>query len=530
MPSTSDVTSGERVPPSGLNDRLDRYDLLAKVGEGGFGTVYKARHRFLEHIYALKVMPPALRSDAEAMHRFEREVQALRALDHPSVVKVHDAGIDERSGSPYLAMSFVDGETLHARLETQGPLAIDEAVRLGIQMAEALQHIHTRDTECALVHRDVKPGNIILTTDDEGESRAVLTDFGIAFSTAQPRITQGAVGTPEFMSPEQAEGLPLDARSDLYSLGVVLYESLTGTLPFEAENESLAATTRLLNRILTEPAAPPSAHREEIPEWLDAAILRCLAKERDKRYISAAAFAEVLRTQNPDAEAPADALVPPAVDGVLPTIPPTEALTLPDSVRPASRPTRRTPAAETPAADAATGRGRGILVSVAGIATLFLVGWLILSLARGTDSDAAAETNQATAQEQRIERLISEAEAALADERLTKPDGNSAHDKALAILDLDPENEEAREIVQGIVTTYEAWGDEAGAQGDYAEAIQYYEDGLSVDSTDAGLRAKLGAAQASQQAQPAASGATGGAQAERGGGTSSEEKKRRLGW
>jgi serine/threonine protein kinase len=217
-----------------------RYELIDELGSGGMGAVYKARQKFVGRLVAFKVLPPALRHDAEALQRFEREASALGRLIHPNVVTVFDAGIE--GGFPYLAMEYVEGPNLRKVLQDQGRLPIDDVVRLGMEIGEALDHVQSR----GLVHRDVKPSNILVKPD----GAFVLTDFGIAFAATLPRITQGAMGTPEFMSPEQADGQPLDIRSDLYSLGVVLYECLAGAVPFRLDGESLTSLSHLLHQIL----------------------------------------------------------------------------------------------------------------------------------------------------------------------------------------------------------------------------------------------------------------------------------------
>ena len=463
--------------PTRQTTRFDRYELLDKVGEGGYGTVYRARHRYLEKIFALKVLPPALRADEEAMARFEREVKALRRLDHPNVVAVHDAGVEERSGAPYIAMTFVEGETLHHYLERSGALPIDDVVRIGRQMAEALHHVHTRDPEEPLVHRDVKPSNIILTPD----GRAVLTDFGIAFSEALPRISREVIGTPEFMSPEQADGRPLDGRSDVYSLGIVLYECLTGRVPFEAADTSPAATARLLGRVLDEAPEPADTHRRDAPPWLVAVVQRCLEKDPADRYPTAAVLAEALRTGDPD-----PALDAGATDVVPAAVPPARAGTASAA---AGRPTRRSPRAAQRPAEAtppASPQRRWRVAAVSAVVVLLAAvaafGW---PDGGGEEADPEAERTAA---------LFQQASAAFEDDRLTTPRGSSSYDFIQQILAVDPDHEDARDLRERIVARYEAWGDEERDAGDYAEALRYYDRALAVaPDTTAALAEKRGA-------------------------------------
>ncbi len=290
------------MPETTRTPVFTRYEILEELGSGGMGTVYKARQKFVGRLVAFKVLPPALRQDAEALQRFEREAAALGRLKHPNVVAVFDAGVE--GGFPYLAMEFVQGKNLRQVLQERGRLSVDEALRLGIEMAEALEHVQRR----GLVHRDVKPSNILIDPD----GKAMLTDFGIAFAATLPRITQGAMGTPEFMSPEQADGRALDIRSDLYSLGVVLYEGLAGAVPFKREGDSLTSLSKLLHEILHAP--PPRLTVPGVPAWLADAIHRCLEKDPARRFQTGADLARVLREQaapqaaaRPQAEAPTGA-------------------------------------------------------------------------------------------------------------------------------------------------------------------------------------------------------------------------------
>ena len=271
------------MPDTARTPVFNRYEILEELGEGAFGAVYKARHRVMKRLVALKVLPPALRKDAETRERFEREAEALARLDHPHVVKIHDAEIEE--SFPYLAMEFVEGGDLRKVLQERKRLSVDEVIQLGTEMAQALDHVHQQ----GIVHRDVKPSNIMIGPN----GHAKLTDFGIAFAARLPRITRGLLGTPEYMSPEQIDGTSLDGRSDLYSLGVLLYECLTGTPPFESEGDSMTQTYALLQRIQNDPVPP--IHREDVPSWLADVIIQCLAKKPEDRYASGAALTEALR-------------------------------------------------------------------------------------------------------------------------------------------------------------------------------------------------------------------------------------------
>lgn len=264
---------------------FDRYEILEKIGSGGMGTVYKASDTHLDRWVALKVLPPGLQEHAETLERFKREARALARLKHASVAAVYDANVER--GFPYLVMEFVEGENLENILAEKGHLSIPDIVQIGIELAEALQHIHDH----RIVHRDVKTANIII----EQSGRGVLADFGIAFVASLPRISRGALGTPEYMSPEQADGKPLDGRTDIYSLGVVLYECLTGHVPFQREGASLAELTALMQHILDDPVPSLKEHRTDVPGWLAEVVASCLSKRPDQRFSCGQDLAEALR-------------------------------------------------------------------------------------------------------------------------------------------------------------------------------------------------------------------------------------------
>jgi serine/threonine protein kinase len=264
---------------------FSRYDVREKIGSGSMGAVYKARDVRLDRWVALKVLPPGLREHPESLERFKREARMLARLKHPGVASVFDA--DAESDFPFLVMEFVEGDNLEQVLRARGPLSVDEVIRVGVEVAEALEHVHAHH----IIHRDVKAANIILGP----EGRAVVTDFGIAFTASLPRLSRGTLGTPEYMSPEQADGRPMDGRSDLYSVGVVLFECLTGRVPFVRTDESLTGLTALLRRILEEPPPPIRELRDDVPPWLAEVVRRCLAKDPNERFTRAADLAAALQ-------------------------------------------------------------------------------------------------------------------------------------------------------------------------------------------------------------------------------------------
>ncbi len=260
----------------------DRYELERLVGAGGMSNVYKAKDRLLERNVALKVLHPHYSDDEEYVERFRREARAVAQLSHPHIVTVIDRGED--SGQQFIVFEYVDGENLKQLVERTGPLPARRAVELALEIAEGLAFAH----ENGLVHRDVKPQNVLLTPD----GNAKVTDFGIARSLdVEHGMTQtGTVlGTSNYIAPEQASGRPVEPRTDVYSLGVVLYELLTGEVPFPGEN-FVAVAMKHIN----EPAPDVLERRPDAPIRLAAAIDRALAKDPADRFPTMDDFAAEL--------------------------------------------------------------------------------------------------------------------------------------------------------------------------------------------------------------------------------------------
>ena len=260
----------------------NRYDVGRTLGSGGMGEVFLARDRVLGRDVALKVLRTQYAGDSEFAERFKREARSAASLSHPNIVQVYDRGETE-DGSSYIAMEYVPGGTLKEKIVGDGPLGAREAAALGAQVAEALGAAHGR----GMVHRDIKPQNVLLT--DRGAAK--VADFGIARAGSSVTIsrTGSVMGTAGYMSPEQALGEPATPKSDLYSLGVVLFEALTGELPYVADNP-IAVSMKHVN----EPVRSPRDVDPTIPDGMNALVTRLMAKDPEDRYASADELADDL--------------------------------------------------------------------------------------------------------------------------------------------------------------------------------------------------------------------------------------------
>jgi eukaryotic-like serine/threonine-protein kinase len=254
-----------------------RYRLEAKLGSGGMSTVYLASDETLERRVAVKVMHREMSDQPDQLERFRREARAVAQLSHPNVVAVIDAGED--GGYPYIVFEYVEGETLKQRIDRLGRLPVDEATAYAIEIGRGLAAAHAR----RMVHRDVKPQNVLI----DPEGRAKVTDFGIARTLESDGLTKTGrvLGTTDYVSPEQAMGHGVDLRSDIYSLGVLLYEMLTGDVPFQAET-----VVGVAMKHVNEEMPDVQALRPEVSNTLAAVIERSTAKDPTRRYASMAAF------------------------------------------------------------------------------------------------------------------------------------------------------------------------------------------------------------------------------------------------
>ena len=261
-----------------------RYEVLGRAGAGGMAEVYRARDELLGREVALKVLSERFAHDSSFVERFRREAQSAANLSHPNIVSLYDYGSDD--GSYFIVMEYIDGQAVSEIIASEAPLLPERAADIASDVAGALQRAHT----AGLVHRDIKPGNIMITS--TGQTK--VTDFGIAraLGRGEQTMTQTGmvIGTASYLSPEQAQGNPVDPRSDVYSLGCVLYEMLTGRVPFQGDTPLSIAYKHV-----REEAQPPSRLNPDVPAELDAIALKALAKNPDNRYDSASKMQEDLQ-------------------------------------------------------------------------------------------------------------------------------------------------------------------------------------------------------------------------------------------
>src|ERR671938_1779887 len=251
-----------------------RYRILRKLGAGGMADVYLAEDQELGRRVAIKILNDRHANDDQFIERFRREAKNAAALNHPNIVSIYDRG--EAEDTYYIAMEFLDGRTLKELIVSRGAAPINVAIEYARQILSALRFAHRH----GIVHRDIKPHNVLV----DGEGRVKVTDFGIARAGPSQMTEEGSIiGTAQYLSPEQAQGANVDQRSDVYSLGIVLYELLTGSVPFNGDTP-----VEIAMKHLSALPEPPSARRPEIPRDLDLIVLRALAKDPDDRFQSAA--------------------------------------------------------------------------------------------------------------------------------------------------------------------------------------------------------------------------------------------------
>ncbi len=386
----------------------DRYQLGDRLGSGGMSTVYRATDGVLERTVAVKILAEHLSDDDKFVARFRREALAVAKLIHPNIVQVYDTGVD--AGRHYIVMEYVEGKSVAQLLQTRGRLGADSAVEIGTQACAGLEYAHRQ----GIIHRDVKPGNLMVVggpagrrsrdssahEPPTGEMTVKLTDFGIARATAQSRLTQvgSVVGTAAYLAPEQARGEEATPAADVYALGVVLYQILTGRLPWEG-----STLAELAIRRENEQPLPPSSYDPDVPETLSRAVLRSLEGDVAARYSSARELSRALESglrgeepPVPEDELPTNMLAtgaPTAATSRMDPDPPT-----PVAPQPVARP-RRAPSpvprhAPTPAPTAQpqrslagrVGRAIGVLLLIAILAAV-IAGAVLLLTDAGQNTD-----------------------------------------------------------------------------------------------------------------------------------------------
>lgn len=356
---------------------LGKYQLIARVGQGGMAHVYKAVQPTIERAVAVKVLHSHLAEDADFVARFKREARSLGQLRHPHIVNVIDFDVDD--GWYFMVMDFIEGPTLHDVLAKRGILPVDEALRLAEQLAGALDYAHQNGA----IHRDMKPANVMFR--DAAATQPVITDFGIAKLLDNKTMTMSGsiVGTPTYMSPEAAQGVKVDGRSDIYSLGVILYQMVTGQPPYSGETP-----LSVIMKHMTEPLPPAVSLNPALPPPVDLLLDKALAKAPENRFQTAAEFSAALLRANSRAAA-----VPPASSPQPATATAAQSPESPRVVSPERLPAPVTPA---PAAETAV-RKRPLPLLIAAVVVLALSIGGFFWLGNGADDVDPVETPAAVA-------------------------------------------------------------------------------------------------------------------------------------
>lgn len=309
----------------------ERYEVMSRIGAGGMADVYKAQDRKLNRLVAIKVMKPEFREDTGFVAKFQKEAQAAAKLSHPNVVNVYDVGEDR--GLYFIVMELVEGITLKNYIAKKGKLSVKEATSIAIQVSLGLEAAHN----VGIIHRDVKPQNIMISTD----GKVKLSDFGIAKAINSNTITANVMGSVHYSSPEQVRGGFSDARSDIYSLGITMYEMVTGRVPFDGDT-----TVAIAIKHLQEEIVPPSIYTPDLPYSLEQIILKCTQKDPDRRYQNAGDLIEDLKKSLIDPQGNFVTVAPLAAHAETAAMTDREMQNIRSSDGPQQRNYRKSPAAE----------------------------------------------------------------------------------------------------------------------------------------------------------------------------------------
>lgn len=341
-----------------IGKKIGQYEIVAKIGEGGMAQVYKAYQASMNRYVAIKVLPHQSTQDTNFIKRFKGEAQAIANLEHSHILPVHDFGLQD--DIYYLVMRYIDSGTLADLMKQDKALPVERSLQIIIDVAKALDYAHSQ----GIIHRDIKPSNILI--DPHGD--VLLSDFGLAkmiTETNETRLTKTGmvVGTPDYMSPEQATDEPIDGSSDIYSLGVVLYELLTGQLPFDG-----TTPMSVVIKHVREPVPPPRQVNPTIPEGLEQIIMQAMAKKPSQRYQSAGEFAQALQQAlaNPQMGPETSQPIAPSPPAESPNLPKATAVLPKDDNSDKTVPTQKIPVR--------AGPSKPLIFGVVGIVAVILIG------------------------------------------------------------------------------------------------------------------------------------------------------------
>ncbi|OVE79374.1 hypothetical protein BVY01_02740 [bacterium I07] len=461
------------------NALASRFEIQEELGRGGMSIVYKAIQKNLNRPVALKVLPGQFTHDKEFLERFHREAQSAAQLKHPSIVTIYDEGSE--SGVHFISMEYVDGKDLHTLIQEQGPLPVNKTKALISSVAKGLGHAH----EMELIHRDIKSSNILI----DKKGRPVLSDFGIARAADSQGLTQTGIviGTPEYMSPEQARGEKLDARSDIYSLGVVLYECLTRQVPFKSD--TILGT---IHKITHDKPERPRALNNDIPIGLENVVLRCIEKDTEQRYSSCEVMVNALEGRQRH-----KVYSPQVSESNKDSSSPMKQVKIRQLIH------EREKRESTPA---------WLKIAIILVSALLLVVIVLVvnqrkptSIGSTTNSShfedangstTAVSQNENSRMDQRGEAnsvigWLSKARTYLASNQLTTPIGANAMDMIDKVLNVNSSHPEALRLKQDIANKYEVLGDSQANRKRYDTALHYYKKSLDINKNNISVIDKI---------------------------------------